>query len=182
MLKYETKEYDKYEKSIYEGKYLNGKLSKILKEKEKEYNYIKKYDITDNIYNLGNSLGLQNLKFDQNNVCNLVFDKKIKVKIIYNKNIDQCIFASPICSIPENDCEQFFRELLISNAYGANFGAALCIEKRDIVLNYTFIASTFSYQIFYKTLEDFINVAEYFIVNGGTSLTFLNSLNKYISF
>ena len=113
-LKYETKEYEKYDKLIIEGKYLNEKLKEILneKEKEKDYNYMNKYDLIKNINNLGKALHFSDLTFDQNNICTIIFDKKIKVNIIYNKIIDKCIFSSPIHSILKNIVKNFLGNYL----------------------------------------------------------------------
>ena len=212
MLKFESKEFDKYDKLISEGKYLNGKWNGkwYEKEKVKYYNYTKKFDfnnIRDYVYKYGKEIGLPNLRLKVfTNVCSLKFDGKIDVDIIYLPNIDQCIFASPICTIPKKHKEKFYRTLLISNAFGIeNGGAVFSIDKfneKRIALSFTFIASTFSYELFKTVLGNFVTMVEnkmlqvgkeeYYINTklkfGGKNLknkkelSFHNTLNKYISF
>ena len=71
----------------------------------------KKYqvdNIANYINNLGKEIGLPDLGFNKDNVCTLEFYKKITVHIIFKKEKNNCTFASPLCSITNNDLEKFF--------------------------------------------------------------------------
>ena len=69
----------------------NFDFSKFIYEDLKEYENFSEY-----ITQYGKEIGLPNLNFNDKNVCSLNFDGKINVDIIYLKNNNQCIFASPI--------------------------------------------------------------------------------------
>ena len=123
-----------------------------------EENYLPNY-----IKRFGKEIGLPNLEMNENNVCSLCFRETINVDIVYNENGDQCILASPVCSIPKNDREKFYEQLLISNnAYNENGGLILGIEEKTnrVVLSYTFIPSTFSYFMFKIVLLNFVDITE----------------------
>ena len=82
---------------------------------------------------------------------------------MYNKDNDQCFFASPIGTVPADGREEFYRQLLVSNAFGIeNGGAVLGIEEEEerVVLSYTFIASTFSFELFKTVLGNFVTMVE----------------------
>ena len=74
-------------------------LEENLKEEIYFPDYIKRY---------GKEVGLPNRKFNENGVCSLCFNNKIKVDIVYNEQYNQCFLASPICLIPNNDKEKFY--------------------------------------------------------------------------
>ena len=120
-------------------------------------------DFSSYITNYGREVGLPNLKLNENGVCSLNFDGKINVDIVYNKDNDQCFFASPVGTVPADGREEFYRQLLVSNAFGIeNGGAVLGIEEGEerVVLSYTFIASTFSFELFKTVLGNFVTMVE----------------------
>lgn len=120
-------------------------------------------DFSSYITNYGREVGLPNLKLNESGVCSLSFDGKINVDIVYNKDNDQCFFASPIGAVPADGHEEFYRQLLVSNAFGTeNGGAVLGIEEEEerVVLSYTFIASTFSFELFKTVLGNFVTMVE----------------------
>ena len=93
----------------------------------------------------------------------MTFDRKINVDIIYNEKFSLCSFVSPICSIPNKNKEEFYKKLLIANSFGIeNGGAVLSIDKKknSIILSFTFIVSTFSFELFKIVLGNFVTVAE----------------------
>lgn len=120
-------------------------------------NYIERY---------GKEIGLPNLKMNgdkENYVVSLCFSGIINVDIVYNEKNNTCFLASPICSVPNNDYENFYEQLLISNnTYNENGGLILGIEEDEnrVVLSYTFIANTFSYSLFKIVLNNFVNIVE----------------------
>ena len=132
-------------------------------EKFPEENLKEEIYLPDYIKRYGKEVSLPNLKFNENGVCSLCFNNKIKVDIVYNEQYNQCFLASPICLIPNNDREKFYEQLLISNnTYNENGGLNLGIEEEQnrIVLSYTFIADTFSYFKFKNVLKNFVDIAE----------------------
>ena len=111
----------------------------------------------------GKEVGLPHLSFNEHGACSLTFNGKVNVDIIYRPEQDQCYFVSPIGEIPSENREEFFKQLLIANAFGIeNSGAVLGIEeeKNRVILSYTFIASTFSFDLFKTVLENFATMAE----------------------
>ena len=136
----------------------NFDFSKFIYEDLKEYENFSEY-----ITQYGKEIGLPNLNFNDKNICSLNFDGKINVDIIYLKNNNQCIFASPIGYIPDNANEEYFEKLHIGNAFGTETGGALLgleEEENRIVLAYVFISNTFSFELFKKVLLNFVNLTE----------------------
>lgn len=120
-------------------------------------------DFSDYVVNYGKEVGIADLKLNEAGVCSLKFDKKIDVDIVYRKEQEQVILASPIGDIPPEGQEEFFKRLLITNAFGIeNAGAILGIEEEEnrIVLSYMFISSTFSFDLFKTVLANFVDLIE----------------------
>ncbi len=111
----------------------------------------------------GKEIGLPNLKFNDQGICSLNFNSSVDIDIVYQKDIDQCIFAAPIIDIPATGQEELFRRILTENVFGiATAGATFGIEeeKNRIVLSYTFITSTFSFDLFKTVLGNFVDLVE----------------------
>ncbi len=120
-------------------------------------------DFSNYLTNYGKEIGLPNLQFNEEGMCSLSFDSSIDVDIVYKKDLDLCIFASPIIDIPSTGQENFFRRLLTENVFGiATAGSTFGIEeeKNRIILSYTFIASTFSFDLFKTVLGNFVDLVE----------------------
>jgi hypothetical protein len=120
-------------------------------------------DFSEYIVNYGKEVGLSDLKLNEDGICSLSFDEKLNVDIVYRKEQEQVIFAAPIGDIPVEGQESFFRQLLISNAFGIeNAGAVLGIEDDEnrVVLSYMFISSTFSFDLFKTVLANFVDLVE----------------------
>lgn len=120
-------------------------------------------EFSNYLLNYGKEVGLSDLNFNEKGICSLSFDSKINIDIVYRKEQDQCIFAAPIGDVLAGGQENFFKRLLIANAFGIeNAGAIIGIdeEKSNIVLSYTFIASTFSFDLFKVVLNNFVNMVE----------------------
>jgi len=120
-------------------------------------------DFSEYIANYGKEIGLPDLKLNEDGICSLSFDEKINVDIVYRKEQEQVIFAAPIGDIPVEGQENFFKQLLISNAFGIeNAGAILGIEEEEnrVVLSYVFISSTFSFDLFKTVLANFVDLVE----------------------
>ena len=146
-------ECDEAKKNEYEKEILNEKKLKK-EEKNKISNFIKNY---------GKEVGLPNLCLNNENICSLNFDGKINIDIKYNEKSSICPFVSPICSIPDKNKEEFYKKLLLANSFGIeNGGAVLSIykEKNSIIFSFSFIVSTFSYELFKNVLNNFTTIVE----------------------
>ncbi len=165
--KEEKEKEEKESKEINENKKQEEQKEDI-KEQQKEKNKDDKSEEEKNkipifVNNYGKEVGIPNLKLDYDNKCELCFDGKINIGIKYNEKENLCSFIGPICSIPKNDKEKFYKQLLISNAFGIeNGGAVLSIEEKTnrIMLSFTFIANTFDYKLFKVVLNNFVNIVE----------------------
>ncbi len=121
-------------------------------------------DFSEYIVNYGKEVGIADLKLNEAGVCSLKFDEQLDVDIIYRKEQEQVILASPIGDIPPEGREEFFKQLLIANAFGLeNAGAILGIEEQEnrIVLSYMFISSIFSFDLFKTVLANFVDLVEF---------------------
>ena len=162
----------------------NFDFSKFISESK-----IENADISHYISKYGKEIGLPNLSFKNNNVCSLKFDDKLDVDIVYNKENNQCIFASPIGYIPDYPSEVYFKHLLSSNAFGTETGGAMLgieVENNRIVLAYNFISNICSYELFRTALKNFVNLAEEWQIKHKylceARFSFQSDLSKYISF
>jgi hypothetical protein len=120
-------------------------------------------DIPNYLESYGKEVGLPNLKFNEQSICSLCFDAKISVDIVYRKEQDQCIFAAPIIDLPSQGQGELLKKIMIENVFGmATAGCVFGIEKdcERIVVSYTFIASTFTFDLFKTVLGNFVDIVE----------------------
>lgn len=120
-------------------------------------------DIPNYLESYGKEVGLPNLKFNEQNICSLCFDSKINIDVVYRKEQDQCIFAAPIIDLPSQGQGELLKKIMIENVFGmATAGCVFGIEedRQRIVISYTFIASTFTFDLFKTVLGNFVDVVE----------------------
>lgn len=120
-------------------------------------------DIPNYLESYGKEVGLPNLKFNEQSICSLCFDAKISVDIVYRKEQDQCIFAAPIIDLPSQGQGELLKKIMIENVFGmATAGCVFGIEedRERIVVSYTFIASTFTFDLFKTVLGNFVDIVE----------------------
>ena len=120
-------------------------------------------DIPNYLESYGKEVGLPNLKFNEQNICSLCFDSKINIDIVYRKEQDQCIFAAPVVDLPSQGQGELLKKIMIENVFGmATAGCVFGIEedRQRIVVSYTFIASTFTFDLFKTVLGNFVDVVE----------------------
>ena len=120
-------------------------------------------DIPNYLESYGKEVGLPNLKFNEQNICSLCFDSKINIDIVYRKEQDQCIFAAPIIDLPSQGQGELLKKIMVENVFGmATAGCVFGIEedRQRIVISYTFIASTFTFDLFKTVLGNFVDVVE----------------------
>lgn len=112
---------------------------------------------------LGNQMGLPNLKLDNNKVCRLIFDKKFTVDIEASEDLKIVHLYSALCTIPPRDKENLYEALLEANLFGRGTGGAsfgVDIEMGEILLSKTLEMEKTDYQDFVNVLESFVNHIE----------------------
>lgn len=112
---------------------------------------------------LGNQMGLPNLKLDENKVCRLIFDKKFTVDIEASEDLKIVHIYSALCTIPPRDKENLYESLLEANLFGRGTGGAsfgVDIEMGEILLSRTIEMEKVDYQDFVNVLESFVNHVE----------------------
>lgn len=112
---------------------------------------------------LGNQMGLPNLKLDDNKVCRLIFDKKFTVDIEASEDLKTVHLYSALCIIPPRDKENLFESLLEANLFGRGTGGAsfgVDLEMGEILLSRTLVMEKTDYQDFVNILESFVNYVE----------------------
>lgn len=114
---------------------------------------------------LGNQMGLPNLKLDANKVCRLIFDKKFTVDIEASEDLKIVHLYSALCTIPPSDKETLYESLLEANLFGRGTGgAAFGVDtepgREEILLSRTVVMEKTDYQDFVNILESFVNHVE----------------------
>lgn len=112
---------------------------------------------------LGNQMGLPNLKLDNNKVCRLIFDKKFTVDIEASEDLRIVHLYSALCIIPPRDKENLYEALLEANLFGRGTGGAsfgVDLEMGEILLSRTLEMEKTDYQDFVNVLESFVNHVE----------------------
>lgn len=112
---------------------------------------------------LGNQMGLPNLKLDDNKVCRLIFDKKFTVDIEASEDLKIVHIYSALCIIPPRDKENLYEALLEANLFGRGTGGAsfgIDLEMGEILLSITIEMEKVDYQDFVNVLEKFVNHVE----------------------
>jgi len=112
---------------------------------------------------LGNQMGLPNLKLDNNKVCRLIFDKKFTVDIEASEDLKIVHLYSAICVIPPRDKENLYESLLEANLFGRGTGGStfgVDLETGEILLSRTMEMEKVDYQDFVNVLESFVNHVE----------------------
>ena len=123
-------------------------------------------DIPDYIARYGERVGLPHLKFNSKNVCSLTFDSKIDVDIIYEKEKDQCIIASPVIDLPSERQDELLKKIMTENDFGlATAGCFFGIEtvegRERIVMSYTFVPSSrLTFEAFKNVIGNFVDTVE----------------------
>ncbi|MDR0418204.1 MAG: type III secretion system chaperone [Puniceicoccales bacterium] len=112
---------------------------------------------------LGEKLKIENLDLDENNDCYLSFDGKFFVKCSIDEKKEQFNFFAYIGSLPE-DKSCFYRGILEScHFWGDTAGANISLDPTDgtLILTQYFDMNMVNGDIFYSTLEKFVNAMEH---------------------
>jgi len=120
-------------------------------------------NIEDILKELGNQMGLPNLKLDENKVCRLIFDKKYTVDIEASEDEKIVHIYSAMCIIPPENREPLYEALGEANLFGRGTGGAVFAldkEMGEVLLFKTLVLDKTDYQDFVNELESFVNHVE----------------------
>lgn len=112
---------------------------------------------------LGNKMGLPNLKLDENKVCRLIFDKKFTIDIEASEDLKIVHLYSAICIIPPENQLKLYESLLEANLFGRGTGGSafgVDLEMGEILLSRSLEMEKTDYQDFETILEAFVNHVE----------------------
>lgn len=121
-------------------------------------------NIEDVLRELGNQMGLPNLKLDENKVCRLIFDKKFTIDIEASEDLKTVHIYSALCTIPPSNKEPLYEALLEANLFGRGTGGAafgVDLEMGEVLLSSSLQdMDRVDYQDFVNVLESFVNHVE----------------------
>jgi hypothetical protein len=85
----------------------------------------------------GATIGISSLKFDENNVCHLIFDQGHE--LVFEPSPDNCFASlySVLGHIPAVDVQTFYEAVLDRNLFGIATGhASICVDKnvKEVIL------------------------------------------------
>lgn len=115
------------------------------------------------VNNLAAKLSIDHIDIDDNNDCYLVFDDKYYVKCSYLDETKRMRFLAYIGLLP-SDKEEFYGNLLERCAFWKDTaGGNLSLDPSDgtLILSHYKDLKYVDDEIFYKTLESFVNAMEY---------------------
>lgn len=120
-------------------------------------------NIEDVLKELGNQMGLPNLKLDENKVCRLIFDKKFTIDIEASEDLKTVHIYSAICIIPPENQLKLYESLLEANLFGRGTGGSafgVDLEMGEILLSRSLDMEKVQHQDFVNILEAFVNHVE----------------------
>ena len=115
------------------------------------------------IKGFGERLKIEGLEVDESNDCYLAFDEKYYVKCSVYPEKEQIGFLAYIGSMPE-DGAVYYRGLLESNYFWRDTaGGNLSVDPSDgtLLLVHYKDMNFLNSELFYKTMEDFVNAMEH---------------------
>lgn len=120
-------------------------------------------DIHAILSQLGQQMGLPQLKLDENRVCRLVFDQKLVVDIEASDDEKIVHLYALAGAMPPENKEDFMAVLLEANLFGKGTGScafALDHNHQDVYLCRIVLIESIVYQDFVNILESFVNHLE----------------------
>ena len=112
---------------------------------------------------IGERLKIEGLDLDEENNCYLAFDGKYFVKCSVNAEKEQLNFLAYIGALPE-DAIRYYQGILDSCMFWKDTaGANISLDPEDGTLTLTQFCdmNMLNDDVFYKTLESFVNAMEY---------------------
>ena len=113
----------------------------------------------------GTAIGIPELKSDEENRCNLMFDA-VAVSFELGVTNESLFIYSPLGVVPDRDADTFHAALLNANhLLEGTRGSTLSVDPRnkDVVLIREERLDTLRLPRFEIIVEDFVNVAEYWM-------------------
>ena len=112
---------------------------------------------------LGLTMGLPDLKFNEQGCARLVFDSKTSVNLESDADTGQLRIYAVLWPLPPEGREALYLSLLEGNLFGLQTqGATLAIDSANyqVVLCRTLVADELSANSFLAIIESFVNCAE----------------------
>jgi len=120
-------------------------------------------DIKEILFELGNILGLENIKLNENGATRLVFDDKLAVNIQYDTLSEALALTSDFASLTDGAPQHLFENLLEihSKSFPPSLNHfAIADDPRRIVFHTKFETDDLEVSKFVKHLESFVNELE----------------------
>ncbi len=120
-------------------------------------------DIHAILSQLGQQMGLPQLKLDDNRVCRLVFDQRLVVDIEATDDEKIVHLYALAGEVPPENKEDFMSVLLEANLFGKGTGGssfALDHNHQEVYLCRVILIDSLAYQDFVNLLEAFVNHLE----------------------
>lgn len=121
---------------------------------------------TQLVSELGKTVGIEDLKPDEENYCCLGFDEKIITHIQYNEPNDVLMLFAQLGSIDEDKVNDIYPRLLKANLFWQGTGGATLgvdDETREVLMAYQVPLQMLDFPKFQELIEGFINTAELWI-------------------
>ena len=115
---------------------------------------------------LGNQVGIHELKLDNNGACRLVFDEKMIVDIESDELSENVRFYSVVAMLASEPSVSIYEKLLSANLSGLSGGAnyfGIDSAAREIVLFSNLDMESIDHTRFSKRLEVFVNDLEHWV-------------------
>ena len=112
---------------------------------------------------LGLTMGLPDLKFNEQGCARLVFDSKTSVNLESDADTGQLQIYTDLCPLPPEGREALYLSLLEGNLFGLQTeGATLAVDSanQEVVLCQTLMAEELGADGFLAIIERFVNCAE----------------------
>jgi hypothetical protein len=112
---------------------------------------------------LGLTMGLSELKFNEQGCARLVFDSKVSVNLESDADTGQLQIYTDLCPLPPEGLEALYLSLLEGNLFGLQTqGATLAVDSANyqVVLCRTLVVDGLSANDFLAIIESFVNCAE----------------------
>src|SRR5262249_36336219 len=115
---------------------------------------------------LGEMVGIPDLRLSESGGCSLVFDGRINVQLEFEPETGKLTLFSPLGPIPEHDRETFFARLLAANLFGKGTGGSvLSIDQASntVVLAGQTPVKWLESVDFQSLLQRFVDTAEHWM-------------------
>ena len=112
---------------------------------------------------LGATMGMENLTFDENGGCILQFDETMNVLLLYEGNSEVLYLFSFVGEIPEGKESVVMRHLLEANyRWEGSGGATLSLRKDEgnVVLTHKLLVASLTREALEQTLSEFVTALE----------------------